>query len=729
MFVSRPAHPIVRTLPLVACGWMLCCSFLTAQVPIDGYLPMVGIALTNEYDDNFNFFPTAKIGTGSATLLGAGGTPRYDIALLDTGAGFSLLTSQAFDDFGLGDPSPGEPDGYQGTEFVTIGGATGQLDAPINDPFGLYVGGLQNRTGQGAALTMNNAALRGQTNTATIKFPPESPLPNVVGLPFASQYATRIRNDLPQVFELNGKTIRTPSIDFQPLGSGGGTITRKAPLSLNPGATFVQPPAYLPNIVNFDLDNPQEDPSTPTLSSGGLFLNVNASNSGTSLGQKQFFFDTGASVTVVSQLNALLLGFDVTIDEPEFSISIVGSGGLAENVPGFFVDQITLVALGGSITATNVPVIVLDVTDPSDPGNIVEGIVGTNLLARRNVVIDPNPSTGGGGASPGVYISDPVTTNFTWVSASSAAPWSAGGSWNAAATPNYLSVTRVEHVAGGDQRAVVTGQQQASEIFAKGGTAGQRMTIAIGAGAKLTTFSGTTLETGAVIELTNGVLDTQYLDIRGGRLEGTGLVRTGSGPIDGQVEVIAGIIAPGAAGAGVLTLEGRYAHGENALLEIGLGGVTAGTEYDQLLIDGSAVLRGDLAVSLINAGAGLFAPSIGDRFEILTYEQRGGVFSSLTLPTGYLWDVQYTPTALVLEVSGLAIPGDFNADGQVDIADYTTWRDGLGSVYSQADYQIWKNNFGMMSPANANSVPEPSLAILLLIGIASLTAMGSRQRC
>ena len=29
---------------------------------------------------------------------------------------------------------------------------------------------------------------------------------------------------------------------------------------------------------------------------------------------------------------------------------------------------------------SDVPVIVLNVTDPSDPGNIVDGIVGTNLL-------------------------------------------------------------------------------------------------------------------------------------------------------------------------------------------------------------------------------------------------------------------------------------------------------------------------------------------------------------
>ena len=37
---------------------------------------------------------------------------------------------------------------------------------------------------------------------------------------------------------------------------------------------------------------------------------VNVSNEGQSLTNSNFFFDTGADVTVVSQLNAVRLGFD-----------------------------------------------------------------------------------------------------------------------------------------------------------------------------------------------------------------------------------------------------------------------------------------------------------------------------------------------------------------------------------------------------------------------------------
>lgn len=698
---------------LIATAWLAVCAGAVAQVPIDGFLPMVGIALTDEFDEDFNFFPFPSSSPGG-TLLGPGGTPFYDVALLDTGAGFSLLTSQAYDDFNLDGPYPGESDGFFGTESIAIGGATGQLTAQINDPFGLYVGGLQGRASAGASLTMSHTALSGQTNTSTITLPAESDLPNVVGLPFASQYATRIRNDSPQIFELGGKTVRTPAIDFLPLGSGGNGITRKAPLSLNPGAAFAQPPSYLPNILNFDIDNPEEDPTLPTVTQGGLFLNANATNGASTLGNKEFFFDTGASVTVLSQFNALLLGFDVTTDIPEFTISIVGSGGTLQDVPGFFVDQITIPALGGNVTATNVPVLVLDVTDPSDPGNVVEGIVGTNLFAGRNMVIDPNPSTGGGGASAGVYVSDPVTTTFNWSTAAASAAWSLGSAWSAATTPTYLSQARLNNTGAVAKEAVVSGDQEAWDVEVSGAAAG--MTVRVTSGGKLTVFSGVTVDPGGVIRLQDGTLDAQYVDIRGGRLTAAGEIRTGSGPIAGQVEALSGVIAPGD-GVGRLTIDGRLSTGDAAVVEFELGGLLSGTEYDQIVVKGTAVLAGKLAASL----TGAFTPSLGDSFELITYEESGGGFEVFDLPGGYVWDVTYGATSLLLEVAGVGLPGDFNADGVVDAADYAVWRDGLGTTYTAADYTTWKNNYGATNVnivGSATSVPEPAMAMLLVIALA-----------
>jgi hypothetical protein len=78
------------------------------------------------------------------------------------------------------------------------------------------------------------------------------------------------------------------------------------------------------------------------------------------------------------------------------------------------------------------------------------------------------------------------------------------------------------------------------------------------------------------------------------------------------------------------------------------------------------------------------------------------------------------------------LPGDYNSDGAVDAADYTVWRDGVGSQHLAADgtrdgivgdedYALWKEFFGRTLGAGAGSVagigtpvPEPDLSALIL---------------
>lgn len=64
------------------------------------------------------------------------------------------------------------------------------------------------------------------------------------------------------------------------------------------------------------------------------------------------------------------------------------------------------------------------------------------------------------------------------------------------------------------------------------------------------------------------------------------------------------------------------------------------------------------------------------------------------------------------------LAGDFNDDGKVDAADYTVWRDGLGTEYTQDDYLDWKNNFGASLGSGAGaaaSVPEPATGLFALL--------------
>jgi hypothetical protein len=68
----------------------------------------------------------------------------------------------------------------------------------------------------------------------------------------------------------------------------------------------------------------------------------------------------------------------------------------------------------------------------------------------------------------------------------------------------------------------------------------------------------------------------------------------------------------------------------------------------------------------------------------------------------------------------LTAPGDFNADNTVDAADYVTWRNGLGTFYTAADYDLWHSRFGQ-SVGSGNAigdvagVPEPGPALLVVI--------------
>ncbi len=136
----------------------------------------------------------------------AGPTPYFDIALLDTGAATHILTQTAADanHFGIHVPFSGEPDGFGGTNYQPIYGATGEIDMLINDPLGVYAEGLAHRTSSGAAITLDTSAMRGQTSFSMLEAPAAWTLPNVIGLPMAAQHGIVIRNDQPQIFQYQG---------------------------------------------------------------------------------------------------------------------------------------------------------------------------------------------------------------------------------------------------------------------------------------------------------------------------------------------------------------------------------------------------------------------------------------------------------------------------------------------------------------------------------------------
>jgi hypothetical protein len=132
-----------------------------------------------------------------------------------------------------------------------------------------------------------------------------------------------------------------------------------------------------------------------------------------------------------------------------------------------------------------------------------------------------------------------------------------------------------------------------------------------------------------------------------------------------------------------------------------------------------------------------FTADIGDTVVI-----DGITFADGTTPESHGLQIHLASGLPSPNLSPVPLSGDFNADGTVDAADYTVWRDNVGSnfdlngngnedgdslgVVDEADYATWKSNFGSAgSGSTSAAVPEPST---LLLALAGFSLLGIRRR-
>jgi hypothetical protein len=691
-----------------------------AAVPLGGFIPFVGIGLTDQFKDGDDLTGTFFIADQETSMVGTPLTgnvsPFHDLALLDTGAATHILTPQAsgINGFNI------DGNDFDGTNTQIIGGATGQQVLDINDPLAIFAAGLGDRASAGSSLVMNTAAFRGQSSVATLSARTGWTLPNILGLPMAAQHSIAIKNSEPQIFTLGGRTVRTPQVEFADLGSGSNGITRRAPLKIRPGASFIAGPLYIQNIDIFGGEPFHENPLSPTvIENGGLFVDVDMANDSRSFQDKEFLFDTGADMTVVSEITAARLGFDPVLDTPDFILEVEGSGGVSAGIPGFYIDELNIDTVGGTFTLHNVPVAVLDVTNPNDPGNVIDGILGMHLFTGRDLVIDANPSAGQGGTGPSLYISNPVTETHVWTSTIGQTQFQTPGNWSASGTPNVMWVAELRNTAIPQQIVVLTGDSTVNQLVVAG-SASTNVELQLGGAQTITTFGETKIEQGGTISLlgANTKLDAQFINMEGGVLRGNGTVFVGTGPVNGAVRNLGGRVEPGNE-IGRLNITGDFSNLDEGTLAIQLGGTTSVTQYDVLAMTRFAFLDGTLEVTLANG----FVPSVGNMFTFITTAANGvfGEFENLQLPGGFQWDVDYLSNSVVLKVVGLGSAGDFDGDGDVDGRDLLVWQRNP-SVGNLAD---WQANFGIGSLSAVSAVPEPTS--LFLMAFTSVTLLWRRM--
>jgi RHS repeat-associated protein len=167
--------------------------------------------------------------------------------------------------------------------------------------------------------------------------------------------------------------------------------------------------------------------------------------------------------------------------------------------------------------------------------------------------------------------------------------------------------------------------------------------VTIGATSTLT-FAGSYTQAAGSTTVNGMLAPAGGLNLNGGALSGAGTVQ-------GNV-TSAGQLTPGNM-PGILTITGNYTQTAAGVVNIEIGGTTAGTQFDQLSIQGSAALNGTLNITLING----FGPALGQKFPILNFAGSTGNFSTINgLSAGpeTLFTVNQTATSFVLNSAGNA---------------------------------------------------------------------------
>jgi hypothetical protein len=355
--------------------------------PIDGFVPYVTVAVTDA--SSGELYDTGAYTEYLVTGNYLTGSPQtdYAIGIFDTGSSAHIINAADAGIMGIYDAD------LVTSITITILGATGQVDALVSQPLGIFTDGL-------SAINPNtfladDSNMVGQSNVATIVGDIiESPnLPTVVGSPMAFFFTTVIKNSRPVTRSIDGNAITAPDIHLYKYNDSRiPAYTNKIFLELRPSSAYAV--QFMPCFEGLGQDCPEGDgePTSPSVVFGSMFdvpqslffaTRTDLAHGTRTSQQKKFMLDTGAQITVVSESQAAEL--ELYKNEPNFLVEIVDVTGQSTIADGFYIDSLEISATPVWLSFTHVPAIVLNVDSPE--GGVLEGILGTNLFIDTDFYI------------------------------------------------------------------------------------------------------------------------------------------------------------------------------------------------------------------------------------------------------------------------------------------------------------------------------------------------------
>ena len=385
--VSEPLEPQTLSLTKTTAPAVSINAIQIDSPPEAGFVPWVAVSVTDatssvesdlvaepESQKTGDYFPSR--------------TDDWGIGIFDTGASAHVMGYGVSQSLGL--------KSLQLTETaIEIYGATGSVDAWVSMPIGLFISGTNNINTSGNLIDPNTMV--GLSNVAIAVGQGGTPdLPTAIGSPLSVYYATVMDNEHPISVNYHGTSYSGPDIKIYDVNDINiPTYANYFPLELKPFGSYNVQFIFDYNKLIYDFLNGLSDdlsitPGTPSILTGlsptqsTFYVHSVDLTEGTHQAQdrERFLFDTGAQVSVIGTRMAARLGINPA--NQDFEVVIEGVNGQEITVPGFYIDQVTIPAIGQWLEYTNVPMILLDID--SAAGGKLDGIIGMNLFSQFNLV-------------------------------------------------------------------------------------------------------------------------------------------------------------------------------------------------------------------------------------------------------------------------------------------------------------------------------------------------------